>query len=142
MARLPKPRRGRLSPAELLRRAQAQAERRKWEDLLDFHVRAWQLPPATPEYRFSESRDWRFDRAWPEFKVAVEIEGLVPHWKLAGGGHHQRPAGYARDCEKYNAAQAQGWTLLRFTPIQVKAGYAIREIEAALHRAAFGGRER
>ena len=50
---------------------------------------------------------------------------------------HQRVAGYERDADKYNAAQLSGRTVRCFTARQIKSGYAIREIETALHRAAF-----
>jgi len=69
------------------------------------------LPKPKQEYRFHPKRRWRFDLAWPEQKVAVEIEG--------GGwvrGRHHRPAGYRQDCEKYNAAVLMGWRVLRYTP--------------------------
>jgi very-short-patch-repair endonuclease len=63
------------------------------------------------EYQFTDRR-WRFDLAWPEEKVAVEIEGQGP----SGLGRHQRPVGFERDLEKYNTAAAEGWRVLRFTP--------------------------
>jgi very-short-patch-repair endonuclease len=135
---LPRPRRSGLSPREVWAWEAAAARRRKWEDRLNLHIRTWGLPPPEREYRFHPTRRWRFDRAWPEFKLAVEIEGVIGAGR---GGRHQRPVGMARDAEKYNAAQLAGWTVLRFTPAQIKAGYAIREVECALHRAAFIGGE-
>lgn len=68
-------------------------------------------PEPALEYRFAVERRWRFDVAWPEARVAVEIDG--------GGwvrGRHHRPAGYQADAEKLNAAVAAGWRVLRFTP--------------------------
>ena len=55
-------------------------------------------------------KDWRFDWAWVEQKVAVECEGGI--WTA---GRHVRGSGYEGDCIKYNFAQAQGWSLYRFT---------------------------
>jgi hypothetical protein len=63
------------------------------------------------EYRFHKTRKWRFDYAWPDFKVALEVEGGV--WT---GGRHTRGAGFLKDIEKYNAAGVAGWTVLRCTP--------------------------
>jgi very-short-patch-repair endonuclease len=60
------------------------------------------------EYRFHPVRRWRFDMAFPEPKVAVEIEGGV--WT---GGRHVRGKGFRKDCEKYNTAAAMGWRVLR-----------------------------
>jgi len=62
------------------------------------------------EYRFHPFRRWRFDFAWPRKKIGVEIEGGV--WT---GGRHVRPAGFEKDCEKYNEAAACGWKVLRVT---------------------------
>lgn len=62
------------------------------------------------EWRFDLSRLWKFDFAWPMLKVAVEIEGGT-----FGGGRHTRGAAYQADCRKYNAAQQQGWVVLRYT---------------------------
>ncbi|GAB4528477.1 MAG: hypothetical protein OHK0046_47340 [Anaerolineae bacterium] len=62
------------------------------------------------EYRFTKGRRWRFDRAWPKYKVAVELEGGV-----YSGGRHTRGKGYIADCDKYNSAALAGWLVLRFT---------------------------
>lgn len=63
------------------------------------------------EYKFHESRKWRFDFAIVSARVAIEIEGGV--WT---GGRHTSPQGFLEDMEKYNEASAAGWRLLRFTP--------------------------
>lgn len=68
------------------------------------------LPAPVAEYRFAAPRRFAFDRAWVAQRVAVELEGGV--WS---GGRHTRPAGYERDCEKYNIAVVEGWRVLRFT---------------------------
>src|SRR5678815_1231604 len=62
-------------------------------------------PRPQREYRFHDARKWRFDFAWPEIKLAVEIEGQ---------GRHQTFIGFRRDCDKYNEALALGWRVLRF----------------------------
>lgn len=54
--------------------------------------------------------DWRFDCAWVEQQIAVELEGGT-----YTRGRHTRGAGYSSDCAKYNAAQLHGWIVLRFT---------------------------
>jgi len=63
------------------------------------------------EYKFDEQRNWRFDFAWPEKKVALEVEGgIYTH------GRHGRGSGIAKDIEKYNQASVLGWKVLRVTP--------------------------
>ena len=83
-------------------------------------LKAYKMPEPEEEYRFHPVRRWRFDFAWPDQKVAVEIEGGVYN-----GGRHTRGKGFEGDCIKYNTAQLMGWTVLRFTTGQVKDGYAI-----------------
>jgi very-short-patch-repair endonuclease len=68
------------------------------------------IPKPETQYRFAKPRRFRFDFAWPEHRVAVEIEGGT--WR---NGRHTRGAGYARDCEKYNLAVVNGWRVLRYT---------------------------
>ena len=68
------------------------------------------------EYRFHESRRWRFDVAWPDVKVAVELDG--GEWVR---GRHHRALGYAKDAEKLNAACSLGWRVFRFTTSMLKA---------------------
>ena len=69
------------------------------------------LPMPVTEHRFHPSRKWRFDYAWPDAKVALEVEGGV--WT---GGRHTSSAGFLKDIEKYNAAARLGWRVLRCTP--------------------------
>ena len=66
------------------------------------------IPAPEREYRFDAVRRWRFDFAWPERRVAVEVEGITP-----SGSRHQRLPGFLRDAEKYEAAQVQGWMVYR-----------------------------
>ena len=49
--------------------------------------------------------------------VAAECEGAT--WVQ---GRHNRPQGFAADCEKYNSAAELGWRLFRLTPEQITVG--------------------
>jgi very-short-patch-repair endonuclease len=84
---------------------------------------------AAPEhqYAFDPSRKWRFDAAWPVFRLAVEIDGGT-----FIAGRHSRGAGYERDAEKLNAAVLAGWRVLRFTPHMIEDGRALATLERAL----------
>lgn len=97
------------------------------EETFAFQLAAMKLPSAHREYRFHDKRKWRFDFAWPEKKVAVEIEGGV--WT---GGRHTRGAGFIKDTEKYNTAALLGWKVLRFHGEAVKSGEAINFVQEAL----------
>jgi len=103
------------------------------EATFDIGVKAWKLPPPEAEFRFHPSRMWRFDRAWPALRLAVEIDGGT--WI---GGRHTRPAGYAEDCNKMNTAALMGWTVLRFTSDQVRRGEAYGFIAEAIRQRSTG----
>ena len=72
------------------------------------------LPEPVYEHRFAKSigRQWRFDVAWPEQKVALEWEGIT--WYGNKQSRHQSAKGYEGDCEKYNTAVLLGWKVLRY----------------------------
>lgn len=78
------------------------------------------------EHRFAASRKWRFDLAWPNVKIACEIEGGI--WIA---GRHARGKGYEADCEKYSTAAALGWCVIRVTPGMIKSGKALELLSLA-----------
>lgn len=91
------------------------------------HIKAMQLPTPVTEFRFHPQRKWRFDFAWPQLRIAVEIEGGV-----LSQGRHVRPRGFTNDCEKYNQASQLGWRVLRFTGADVRSGSAIQLVQQML----------
>lgn len=88
---------------------------------------AYGIPAPVAEYRFHGSRRWRLDFAWPEQRVALEVDGGV--WT---GGRHTRGAGWTADTEKLNTAQAEGWRVLRCTPSTRDTTATLDAIRAAL----------
>lgn len=101
------------------------------EDTLAFQIRATKLPSPETEYRFDPSRRWRFDFAWPDRKVAVEVEGGT--WT---GGRHVRPAAFENDCVKYAEAAIAGWRVLRVTGDMLDDGRAMTLIARILDQGA------
>lgn len=113
----------------------------KAEEMLALHLRAEGIP-AEREYRFGAIaaggpgkglrdrldkaglKDWRFDFAFPDNRLAVEVEG--GGWS---GGRHTRGAGFAEDLRKYEAAMRLGWTIYRCSPEMVTSGRAIETIK-------------
>lgn len=67
-----------------------------------------EIPPPIEEHVFAPPRKWRFDFAWPDHMLAVEIEGLT-----RDGGRHQTFTGFIKDAEKYEAAFRLGWRVYR-----------------------------
>lgn len=101
------------------------------EDTLVFHLRAAGLPQPVREYVFAPPRRWRYDFAWPEHRLAVEVEG--GSWV---GGRHVRPKAFEADCEKYAEATLLGWRVLRVTGAMVEDGRALALVQRALAKEA------
>jgi hypothetical protein len=100
-------------------------------DLMVAMMMALGLPQPEREYRFHETRRWRFDYAFPDRKVALEVEGVTP-----AGGRHQRVKGYSADIEKYNEAALLGWVVIRATPEQMNRGMAFEWVLRAFNQRA------
>jgi len=88
------------------------------------------------EFRFMEGRQFRFDFAWPEVHISVEIEGgsyMIRRnpetGKMMVGGRHNTDA----DREKYNLAAQLNWRVFRFSSTQLKhPSKCVAEVRAAV----------
>ena len=94
---------------------------------MELQIKAAKLPVPVREFRFHPSRKWRFDFAFVDQMIALEIDGAT--WT---GGRHTRGSGYEADCEKLNEAAVLGWRVFRATRGMVKSGYALRLLESVL----------
>lgn len=90
----------------------------KAKEWLSLNLQLWaneQCLELVTEHRFHPDRKWRFDWALPAVKVAVEYEGIH-----SAKSRHTTKKGYAGDVEKYNAATADGWRIIRATSSDYK----------------------
>lgn len=101
-------------------------------------LRAFKFPSWEEEFRFHPDRKWRFDFAWPELKVAVEVEGGT---FARGKTRHTTGQGFHDDCIKYNAAAIFGWLVLRGDTKLVKDGRLVRWTAEALRRRKHGSND-
>lgn len=130
--------------------------------------RSYRLPAFQTQLRFAKAelgRLWKFDIAFPEFKLAVEIEGLVVRSVLVAeldgdfprlegnritnvrkvermtvaSGRHATVQGFREDTEKYNSAAMLGWTVIRFLQSDVEPGHAIAMTQRVLAARGWGG---
>lgn len=99
---------------------------------VEYAKRALGVAPVK-EYVFHATRKWRFDYAFVEAKVALEVEGGVHT-----GGRHIRPRGFLGDMEKYNAAATLGWLVLRTTPDQLRTLSTVEMIKEAINNRSDG----
>lgn len=82
------------------------------------------MPMRELHFALGSKRKWRFDFAWVDCRVAVEIEGGT-----FAGGRHNTGAGHFTDCDKYNEAVERGWALLRFTAQHLRKDLVKESIE-------------
>jgi very-short-patch-repair endonuclease len=85
------------------------------------------LPRPVPEFRFDPVRRWAIDYAFPEQRVALEVEGGV-----YTRGRHVRPTGFLGDMRKYNRLAELGWRLVRVTPNALCTLDTLAAVRAAL----------
>jgi very-short-patch-repair endonuclease len=97
------------------------------EELLERQLDDYGITDFVREHRFHDVRRWRFDFAWLNRMLAVEVDGGTRNF-----GRHNRFDGFAKDCEKFNTAVLMGWRVLRFNSDMVKDETAINVIEQAL----------
>ena len=69
------------------------------------------IPGPVYEHKFHPTRKWRFDLAWPEHKLALEVQGGI-HVR----GRHTRGAALLKEWEKLNTAAAMGWRVMFCQP--------------------------
>lgn len=81
-----------------------------------------------PEHKFHSSRKWRFDFAFLESKVALEVDGGT--WIQ---GRHSRGSGIAGDMAKFNAAALLGWRILRVTPQELCMQETVNMVKEAIN---------
>ena len=75
------------------------------------------FPESVSELVFHPTRRWRFDHAWPDHMIAVEIHGGV-----YTGGHHVSAEGFINDRHKMNEAALLGWQVIEVTTDDVRNG--------------------
>ena len=85
------------------------------------------LPVPELEYRFHPSRRWRFDFAWVDRRVALEVDGGI--WIK---GRHNQGAALKKTWERDNAAAGMGWRILRCEPKDLLMAETIRALALAL----------
>jgi len=99
------------------------------EQKLLHQIQTMELPTPETEFVFCNDRKWRFDFAWYEIMLSVEVEGGV--WT---SGRHTRPKSFTEDIIKYNEAAIMGWTVLRYTSDLINSGFAAKQIALAYDR--------
>ena len=107
------------------RRGVPKSNRSALEEMLFLQIRALKLPEPIREHRFHPTRRWRFDAAWPEFMLAVEVEG--GQWLKKS--RHTTGSGFTADLEKYHHGMELGWNIYRCSAELINDGRAVALIQ-------------
>lgn len=83
------------------------------------------------QYRFHPTRKWLIDFAFPERRVALEVNGGT-YLQGKRRGAHSRPVRQRQDYEKWTTASLMGWTLLLVDSVDVKKGRHVELVLQAL----------
>lgn len=82
----------------------------------------------TQEYKFHDERKWRFDYAFIDQKVAIEINGGTYIC-----GRHNRAGSVLKDYEKLNHAASNGWLVFQFIPQNAHLSTNLELVKKALY---------
>lgn len=115
--------------AEYKAAAEAHKKGSKLEAKLLNHIRLAGIPEPQIEHRFHPVRLWRFDFAWPDQMIAVEVEGGT---FAKGKSRHTTGSGFHNDCIKYNSAAILGWRVLKFDTKLIASGEALVTLKEAM----------
>lgn len=122
-------RRGIVAVRELIPMADPRAES-PMESEVRLVMRGSGLPIPELQYEIVDlnSRTWRLDFAWPDYRVAVEYDGF--DW-------HSDREHFQRDRQKRAALNEMGWLLISvvFDDVRVHPAEMLRRIVTALERA-------
>lgn len=121
--------------AKAIAKAQRKAKHEERLEELRRHLAARGIVPPVRELGFAEpAAGWLFDLAWPEARVAVEIDG---GFFAKGGSRHGMGEGAREDLAKRNAALLLGWRVIHVLPENVGKS-ATAELIRLAHEAAAG----
>lgn len=98
------------------------------EEIFAMQLRAMRLPEPVREYQFAPPRRFRFDFAYPDKMLAIEIDGGTYSKK----SRHTTGTGVNGDCHKFCVAVVHGWRVLRGDSKMVKSGELLQYLELAL----------
>ncbi len=105
------------------------AEEKRCDPIFLAMLKAKKIPAPIREFRFHQSRRWRFDYAWPEQMVALETEGGI--WTR---GRHTRGKGFSADMLKYSEAAIAGWCVIRVATAHLHSNLMLDLLTRALTR--------
>jgi len=101
------------------------------EGMLDMQLHSTGISGYRRQVRFHSKRRWKFDFAFEDIKLAIEIHGGTYSRGAHSRGPHQR-----KDFEKWSIAGIDRWVILHFDTkdVQGKQRVALNRIISALEK--------
>lgn len=99
----------------------------KLETELLRQIKKAKLPTPTREFMAIPGRMFRWDFAWLEKRLLVEVQGGIYQ-----KGAHSTGRGIERDMVKLNLATMHGYKVLQFSSRMIESGYALGVIHDML----------
>jgi hypothetical protein len=110
--------------------ARASANESELELTLYAACRLFAIPKGLPiperQAVVVEGRGWRWDLAFPDSRLGIEVQGGT---YLATPGKHSRGCGQSKDFAKLNAAALEGWTVLQFDSAAIDSMRIVDSVE-------------
>lgn len=94
----------------------------RWPLFLRDQIVAAGLPEPYREHCWHRTRNWRLDLAYPDRRLAIEVDGAV----------HRIKGRYLADIERHNALVLAHWRYIRVTPRMVQTGQALELVRELL----------
>jgi len=101
------------------------------EERVALYIARKGLPAPVRQLRFAKEalqRQWKFDFAWPDRGLALEVDG----GSFMAKGAHNTGMKLMNDAQKANAALLLGWRVFRVTDRMFRDGEAFTVLEQML----------
>lgn len=98
------------------------AERSRLENLMQAQLHEHEITDYKIEFQPLPPRKWKLDFAWPDVKIAIEVQGSV----------HRIKAKFKRDIEKRAELMLAGWEVLEVDGEAIQDGAALGWIKRLL----------
>lgn len=102
-------------PEKLARSSAKTGPRSELEVQLEYQLMAHGLSGYVLQHRPLPPRKWALDFAWPETRLAIEVQGMV----------HRIKGKFKRDIEKRAELMLAGWRVLEVDGDAIRSGQAI-----------------
>ena len=111
-------------PGVAVRMLKATAGRSEIEESMAQQIKLLGLPEPVRQHKYLEDRRYRADFAWPQHKLALEVQGAV----------HRITGRFKAEFERRFLLQLHGWTVIEAGGDEVRSGRAAAWLMAMMEK--------